>query len=342
MTCQIDNGVLIKYIEDSSDKNIIIPEGVRSIDKCAFAGSSNIQTVEIPDSIRFIGNKAFVYCVALKRVRLPMFTDYIGEKCFEGSGLTELTIPSGTKMIGWAAFRRCPNLETIHIEEGVEHLADCCFEQNPKLHEVYIPESVTDIGEHTFMNDANITLIVKKDSYAEKYAEQSCIRYRYSDSAKIVVVSDSHGNYRNFSQIVKKHKDCNMIIHAGDGEQDIGDLAMYERELSQKVVFVGGNCDIRGIHERTKIVEIGGIRIFIAHGDRYEVKTDKTVIANVAKSEGCQVAIFGHSHIRFCENVEGVFLLNPGSCDIQGDKTTPSYALLYISDGHLCVEINNI
>ena len=342
MGFQIDNGILVKFIEDLSDKNIIIPNSIKSISKSAFAGCSNIQSVEIPDCVEFIGEKAFHDCIALKRVRLPINTDYIGEKCFEGSGLTELTIPSGTKMLGWAAFRRCLNLETINIEEGVEKLVDCCFEQNPKLHEVYIPESVTDIGEHTFMNDANITLIVKKDSYAEKYAKQNGIRYRYSDGVKIVVVSDSHGNYRNFSQIVKKHKDCNLIIHAGDGEQDIEDLAMYERDLSSKVVFVGGNCDIHGIHERTKTVEIGGIRIFVAHGDRYEVKTDKTIIANAAKSEGCQVAVFGHSHIRFCENVEGVFLLNPGSCDIQGDKTAPSYALLYISDGHISAEINNI
>ena len=152
---------------------------------------------------------------------------------------------------------------------------------------------------------------------------------------KIVVVSDSHGNYRNFSAILKQHKDCDYIIHAGDGESDAQDLEMYEKALFKKLIFVGGNCDIHGIHERTKIAEIGGVRIFIAHGDRYEVKTDKTVIAKAAKEENCQAAIFGHSHIRYCENVEGVFLLNPGSCDIQGDKTPPSYAIMTIENGKI-------
>ncbi len=156
---------------------------------------------------------------------------------------------------------------------------------------------------------------------------------------KIVVVSDSHGNYRNFSQILKQHKDADCIIHAGDGESDIQDLEMYEKALYKKLIFVGGNCDIHGIHERTKIAEISGARIFIAHGDRFEVKTDKTVIANAAKADNCKAAIFGHSHIRYCDTVEGVFLLNPGSCDIQGDKTAPSYAIMNIDNGIISAKI---
>ena len=342
MSFHIENNSLIKYIEDSSEADIAIPDGIKSINDKAFAGCASICSVVIPDSVECIGNKAFADCISLKKVQLPKSLDYIGEKCFQGSGITELTIPSGTKMMRWAAFRMCPDLETIHIENGVKCLVDCCFEQNPKLHEVYIPESVADIGEHTFMNDANITLVVQKGSYAEKYAEQSGIRYRYTDSVKVVVVSDSHGNYRNFSEIVKRHKDSEYIIHAGDGERDIEDLEMYERDLAKKVVFVGGNCDIHGAHVRDKVVEIGGIRIFVAHGDRYEVKTDKTVIAKVAKEEDCQAAIFGHSHIRYCETVDDVYLLNPGSCEIQGDKTPPSYALMYIGHGHICSEIMEV
>ncbi len=159
---------------------------------------------------------------------------------------------------------------------------------------------------------------------------------------KIVVVSDTHGNYRNFSAALKQHKDADCIIHAGDGASDIQDLEMYEKALFKKLVFVGGNCDIHGIHERVKLVEIDGIRIFVAHGDRFEVKTDKTVIAKAAKEENCQVAIFGHSHIRYCDTVDGVFLLNPGSCDIQGDHTPPSYAVMTIDNGKISAEVFNI
>ena len=156
---------------------------------------------------------------------------------------------------------------------------------------------------------------------------------------KIVVVSDSHGNYRNFISVLRKHKDADCIIHAGDGESDVGELEMYENALFKKLIFVGGNCDIHGIHERTRIAELGGIRIFIAHGDAYDVKTDKTVIARKAAAENCQAAVFGHSHIRYCAVVDGVFLLNPGSCDMQADNTPPSYAVMTVEDGRISAEI---
>lgn len=159
---------------------------------------------------------------------------------------------------------------------------------------------------------------------------------------KIVVVADSHGNYYNFSRILDANKDADYIIHAGDGEEDIDDLQMYKPALMKKLFYIAGNCDIHSLADRTKIAEIDGVRIFIAHGDRYEIKTDKTVIAREAIKEKCQVAIFGHSHIRFCETVEGVFLLNPGSCDIQGDKTPPSYAVMTIDNGNISAEIIEI
>ncbi|MBR1433096.1 metallophosphoesterase [Ruminococcus sp.] len=156
---------------------------------------------------------------------------------------------------------------------------------------------------------------------------------------KIVVVADSHGNYANFSSVLKLHRDCDYIIHAGDGESDMQDLEMYDKAMFKKLIFVGGNCDVNGIYERTKVAEVGGVRIFIAHGDRFEVKTDKSIIARKAIEENCQAAIFGHSHIRYCDTVNGVFLLNPGSCDIQGDKTAPSYAIMTVENGVISAEI---
>lgn len=156
---------------------------------------------------------------------------------------------------------------------------------------------------------------------------------------KVVVLADSHGNYRNVSAALDANRDADYIIHAGDGEEDIENLQMYKPALMKKLIYVAGNCDIHSLADRTKVVDIGGVRIFIAHGDMHKIKTDKTVIARKAKEENCQVAIFGHSHIRFCETVEGVFLLNPGSCNRQGDETLPSYAVMTIKDGKISAAI---
>lgn len=155
---------------------------------------------------------------------------------------------------------------------------------------------------------------------------------------KIVVISDSHGNTRNFMKIIRTHPDAACYVHLGDGEADISELEMQRPDIMKKLAFVGGNCDL-GMHERTKITELDGVRIFLAHGDNYSVKTDKTVIAAAALENNCTAAFFGHSHIRFCEEINGVFLLNPGSCDMQHDGTRPSYAVVTTENGKLRAEI---
>lgn len=155
---------------------------------------------------------------------------------------------------------------------------------------------------------------------------------------KVIVISDSHGNYRNFKRILDTNTDADFIIHLGDGENDLSDLNTDNISLAKKIIYVGGNCDM-GMHKRTHIIEIGGVQVFLAHGDNYKIKTDKAVIAKAAEKEGCKAAFFGHSHIRYCETVNGVFLLNPGSCDMQADGTRPSYAVVTAENGIISSEI---
>ncbi|MBQ8410688.1 MAG: metallophosphoesterase [Ruminiclostridium sp.] len=158
---------------------------------------------------------------------------------------------------------------------------------------------------------------------------------------KTVVISDSHGNYRNFKKILDTNSDADYIIHLGDGENDLYDLNIDDSALAKKIIYVGGNCDM-GMHKRTRIVEIDGIRIFLAHGDNYKIKTDKKVIAKAAEKEGCSAAFFGHSHIRYCETIGGIFLLNPGSCDMQDDGTRPSYAVVTTENGSISAEFTDL
>ena len=155
---------------------------------------------------------------------------------------------------------------------------------------------------------------------------------------KVIAVSDSHGNYANLIKLLKANAHARYIIHLGDGEEDISDLEMYEPELFAKLIFVGGNCD-RGPHARVRTVTLGGARIFLAHGDRFDVKTDKTVIAAAAQKAGCTAAFFGHTHLSFCGTVNGIFLLCPGSCDCQSDMSPPSYAIAEIENGSISARI---
>ena len=65
----IQKGAFGDFLEDI--KEIIIPEGITSIDENAFEGCTNLTTVILPGSLKHIGRNAFVDCKSLKTTVLP-------------------------------------------------------------------------------------------------------------------------------------------------------------------------------------------------------------------------------------------------------------------------------
>ena len=58
---------------------------------------------------------------------------------------------------------------------------------------------------------------------------------------RILVISDSHGNTRNIERALEKQPEANIIIHLGDGADDIVDLEFVYRD--KQFYQVAGNCD---------------------------------------------------------------------------------------------------
>ena len=57
-----------------------------------------------------------------------------------------------------------------------------------------------------------------------------------------------------------------------------------------------------------------GVRIFGTHGHRYGVKQGLIRFSLAAQEQQAQVALFGHTHIPYCRQEGGLWLLNPGAC----------------------------
>ncbi|MCL1795355.1 MAG: leucine-rich repeat protein [Clostridia bacterium] len=107
----------------------------------------------IPDGVLSIGEAAFSNNSRLTGVIIPDSGTHIGDMAFWAcTGLTDVTIPDGMTSIGIKAFGECDNLTSVSI-----------------------PASVTSIGEEAFGWGSDITLIVEKGSYAEKYAKENNI-----------------------------------------------------------------------------------------------------------------------------------------------------------------------
>lgn len=138
---------------------------------------------------------------------------------------------------------------------------------------------------------------------------------------KVLIISDSHGKSDLLNRIVKK-VNADHVIHCGDFCTDQSELP------SGSLTVVRGNCDWEEVPLET-IWERDGIRFFITHGHRYQVKSTPLPMRYRTEEVGAHIGCFGHSHYPFCEKVGRVLLINPGSISMPRGFPVPTFAVLY-------------
>lgn len=147
---------------------------------------------------------------------------------------------------------------------------------------------------------------------------------------RILVFSDTHGDIKSCVKAIESVP-CDMIIHAGDYVHDAEELkALFP---DKKFVNVRGNCDMGfSSASDTEEVEVDGVRIFVTHGHRYRVKYEENykTLVKEAKDRGCQIAVFGHTHMPYRAVSDGIHVLNPGSAFY-----ISNYAIIEIEDGKI-------
>lgn len=132
---------------------------------------------------------------------------------------------------------------------------------------------------------------------------------------RILVVSDSHGGISFMLRAAKiLHPDG--IIHLGDYYDD-GELLRDECSYA-RAYLVAGNCDHWRAPAYAKEIlceEIGGVRCYLTHGHRHDVKNTLDYLIASATSAQAQVVLFGHTHRAYCaQTPQGMWVMNPGSC----------------------------
>lgn len=150
---------------------------------------------------------------------------------------------------------------------------------------------------------------------------------------KILVVSDTHREMDKMRLAVESEQP-DMLLHLGDHDADAMELARLFPNL--EVCCVCGNCD--GIFSDSPLTffrQIEGVRVFAAHGHKYNVKNGLLRFTYGAMEAGAQVALFGHTHCPYCEEMSGLWLMNPGSC--KGYRA--SYGLVEIQNGSVSCRI---
>ena len=150
---------------------------------------------------------------------------------------------------------------------------------------------------------------------------------------KILVLSDSHAALSFMRYCIDRVKP-DHVIHLGDHFDD--GLAMAEEYKGIRFHLVPGNCDAFRCDPTQPLIlnyPIGGVQFYMTHGHKHGVKSGLERLVADALAAQAQVVLFGHTHSAVCCQVQGMWVVNPGTCGTYGG----SAALLKVADGKVNV-----
>ena len=159
------------FIYNRSIKNLFFEEGIKYIDKQAFAEclslnsavlpkslntiefgcfySSSLRDVTFNEGLEHIGKRAFSN-TKLENVRLPDSLVIIGPNAFENTNITNIYLGKKIKEIGDFAFRLCENLTDINLPESLMVIGKCAFKHCEQLKSMILPDSLITLKANAF------------------------------------------------------------------------------------------------------------------------------------------------------------------------------------------------
>lgn len=142
---------------------------------------------------------------------------------------------------------------------------------------------------------------------------------------KILVFSDSHGNYYDMKRAINRHKNAEVIFFCGDGHNDI--QTMQAEFPNRQFYSVKGNCDWYCDFPMLLTVTLCGKKILVTHGHAHAVKEGLYRLASLGHQENADIVLFGHTHHQLTTADGKMLIMNPGS--IGFDET---YGLIDIDE----------
>ncbi len=156
------------YISKDNMKEIILEDGITSIDNCAFYNCSGLTSVTIPNGVTSIGESAFSGCTGLASITIPESITSIGSYAFSGcTGLKELSMSCSVE-ISWNSFSECSNIEKITLTKGTGEMnddSDFNYVSTPwyiskdSIKEIILEDGITSIGNYAFKDCTGLTSI---------------------------------------------------------------------------------------------------------------------------------------------------------------------------------------
>ena len=153
----------------------------------------------------------------------------------------------------------------------------------------------------------------------------------------VVVLADTHIPRRAKGLpdgLVSHLESADLILHAGDL---LVEDVLYELEHYAPVRAVKGNVDGWDVRlPGTLEFEVGDVSVAMIH----DAGPKKGRSGRMRRRfPGARVVVFGHSHIPWLEDEDGLMLLNPGSPTDRRRAPDHTFALLHVEAGGIRAEV---
>lgn len=200
----------------SDIKEISIPETVKIIDDFAFQQCQNLETVNLSANIKKIGRSAFRECSALKAIHFPDSLETIEAAAFKDA--TQLLIITGGKNLqsiesdsafantAWEAEQdfilslcgivfgtKSAHQGPLTLPEGTRIVMKDVFERAADISELFIPASVTYLGDSCFSSMPDLRRVTFADGAELQLGFalfRGCPSLEYADLGNITNVPD--------------------------------------------------------------------------------------------------------------------------------------------------------
>lgn len=155
---------------------------------------------------------------------------------------------------------------------------------------------------------------------------------------RVGVFSDSHGDTQALDDLLEKMGYVDAVCFLGDVARDAQHLQdrLSAMPNNPPLYAVRGNNDYYSSCALPweLLIDLDGVMVYMTHGHR---SAGYLGLAYKAQECGARIAMFGHTHEAFCETMQDVLLLNPGSAGnyCRGGRARAS--LLEIKNGRFRV-----
>lgn len=142
-------------------REVILPDTLDEIGKCAFDGSS-LEKIVFPKKLKRLGEQSFHHC-SLKGnpLILPEGLTEILPNTFGSAAIESVVLPSTMKVLRTGAFYAAGYMVSITFNEGLEEIEPFAFGSCDRLTgEIRFPESCLRIGEYAFATLPRVTSII--------------------------------------------------------------------------------------------------------------------------------------------------------------------------------------